>query len=255
MMRSICGLPRCAATICMFASDTPEMTFTFTPVAFSKGAIACSAIALPQVPPHVASTISLSAAYACACQQQRAGNRQCHPAMSLHLASPSRRPGEQVPTVCCIGMPKNYNSRYDATTIHAVKCIVQRLGLACEAEARPRMSISLAPARMSDSLVSVFAALAEQRRSVYAYLDSSVPRSVIEGAIAIAMLAPNHYRTRPWRFHVYTDGARSARGGVRSGRAPPRSRRRQGAQACVGCSGDDRRRAPTVARGAARAAR
>jgi hypothetical protein len=40
MIRSICGLPRCAATICMLASDTPEITLTLTPVAFSNGAIA-----------------------------------------------------------------------------------------------------------------------------------------------------------------------------------------------------------------------
>jgi nitroreductase len=106
-------------------------------------------------------------------------------------------------------MPKNYNSRYDATTVRAVKSIVQRPGSAREAGAGVRMSISLTPARMSDSLASVFGALVEQRRSVYAYLDISVPRSVLEGAIALAMLAPNHYRTRPWRFHVYADDGRA----------------------------------------------
>ncbi len=59
-----------------------------------------------------------------------------------------------------------------------------------------------------DALPSVFTDLAQRRRSVYAYLDTPVPRVIIERAIADAELAPNHHRTRPWRFFVIMPGAR-----------------------------------------------
>jgi nitroreductase len=67
----------------------------------------------------------------------------------------------------------------------------------------------LAPARMSDSPVSVLEHIVETRRSVYSFLPDPVPRAIVEGAIKLAMLAPNHHRTRPWRFAVYADGGRA----------------------------------------------
>jgi len=70
------------------------------------------------------------------------------------------------------------------------------------------MTLPLAPARMSDSPVTVFEHIVEQRRSVYCYLPDPVPRAIVEGALKLAMLAPNHHRTRPWRFFVYADGGR-----------------------------------------------
>ncbi|WP_077000540.1 nitroreductase family protein [Variovorax sp. KK3] len=53
-----------------------------------------------------------------------------------------------------------------------------------------------------------FTELAQRRRSVYAYLDQPVPRSVVERALADAVLAPNHHRTAPWRFFVITRESR-----------------------------------------------
>lgn len=47
------------------------------------------------------------------------------------------------------------------------------------------------------------------RRSVYSF-DSQTPnREDIETALAAAVLAPNHRRTKPWRFAVFADEARA----------------------------------------------
>lgn len=77
-----------------------------------------------------------------------------------------------------------------------------------------------------------FEAIARARRSVYAYLDDTVPRSVIEQSLTLAMLAPNHHGTRPWRFFVYIGEGRGALATAyeaaarRLGRAPVAARAR-----------------------------
>ncbi|MHC4392787.1 MAG: nitroreductase family protein, partial [Planctomycetota bacterium] len=40
------------------------------------------------------------------------------------------------------------------------------------------------------------------RRTVKAYEPSDLPRSVIEELLELAILAPNHRHTEPWRFTV-----------------------------------------------------
>lgn len=64
-------------------------------------------------------------------------------------------------------------------------------------------------ANATGSLALAFEAIAARRRSVYAFLADPVPRPVIERAIALATLAPNHYRTWPWRFFVFADAGRA----------------------------------------------
>jgi nitroreductase len=46
------------------------------------------------------------------------------------------------------------------------------------------------------------------RRSVYAYLETAVPAATLEWAIGLASLAPNHHKTKPWRFFVLAGEAR-----------------------------------------------
>ena len=54
-----------------------------------------------------------------------------------------------------------------------------------------------------------FSDVVKKRRSVYSYLDVPVPTAIVEDAIAMAVLAPNHYRTRPWRFFVFVGAGRA----------------------------------------------
>jgi nitroreductase len=70
------------------------------------------------------------------------------------------------------------------------------------------LAVTEETARQKESLQRSFAMLAEQRRSVYFYLDMPVPQAVIERALRVAMLAPNHHRTTPWRFFVFAGPAR-----------------------------------------------
>lgn len=58
-------------------------------------------------------------------------------------------------------------------------------------------------------LSSAFEDIVRQRRSVYFYLDQDVPRRLLERALRLAVLAPSHYHTRPWRFTVFRGDARS----------------------------------------------
>lgn len=90
----------------------------------------------------------------------------------------------------------------------------------------------LEPEGANDCELLSFARVARQRRSVYGYLDRAVPRTLVELAIDLAMLAPNHYRTQPWRFFVFADAGREqlARAyeaaALRLGRDPQRARTR-----------------------------
>jgi len=69
------------------------------------------------------------------------------------------------------------------------------------------MSAVLAPTPVSTD-IDVLQRVAQQRRSIYSYLDTPVSRQVVERAIECAVLAPNHHRTRPWRFFVFAADAR-----------------------------------------------
>jgi nitroreductase len=73
-------------------------------------------------------------------------------------------------------------------------------------EAQDESAHALADA---DSRVVVFESIAESRRSAYAYLDDPVPRALVERAIRVAMFAPNHRKTSPWRFFVYAGAGRA----------------------------------------------
>jgi nitroreductase len=53
-----------------------------------------------------------------------------------------------------------------------------------------------------------FADVVERRRSIYFYTDQAVPNDVVTRALRLAMLAPNHHRTAPWRFFVFAGDAR-----------------------------------------------
>jgi len=61
----------------------------------------------------------------------------------------------------------------------------------------------------STSCLATFDAIVRSRRSVYAYLEEPVSRALVERAIGMAMLAPNHHKTFPWRFFVYAGAGRA----------------------------------------------
>ncbi|WP_322101896.1 nitroreductase [Paraburkholderia sp. J41] len=48
----------------------------------------------------------------------------------------------------------------------------------------------------------------QRRRSVYAFLNAPVPRGVVERALDLAVLAPCHHQTHPWRFFVFEGAGR-----------------------------------------------
>lgn len=50
------------------------------------------------------------------------------------------------------------------------------------------------------------------RRSIRQFTDRPVTRKEIESLLAVAVLAPNHHLTQPWRFHVLGPEARYAFG-------------------------------------------
>jgi nitroreductase len=60
----------------------------------------------------------------------------------------------------------------------------------------------------------VTAAIRERRSNLNVDPDRPVAREVIDDLIALAVTAPNHYRTNPWRFVVLTGAARARIGAV-----------------------------------------
>ena len=81
-------------------------------------------------------------------------------------------------------------------------------------------------------LMKTFELIAGNRRSIYAYLPTPVPREIISWAISVAGLAPNHYKTKPWRFIVFTGSGRDKladayqRAAIRLGRDVAKARDR-----------------------------
>lgn len=54
----------------------------------------------------------------------------------------------------------------------------------------------------------------EERRSIFPkdYTDTEIPQTVIDEVLSAAVLAPNHKRTKPWRFKVFRDEEKIALG-------------------------------------------
>ncbi|MDR6369305.1 nitroreductase [Chryseobacterium bernardetii] len=52
---------------------------------------------------------------------------------------------------------------------------------------------------------SILKEIIEQRRSIFPkdYTDSEIPQEVLEEIVNAAALAPNHKRTKPWRFKIF----------------------------------------------------
>ena len=81
--------------------------------------------------------------------------------------------------------------------------------MSVEAMSRDARCASAGPMDDADARVALFESIAQSRRSAYAYLDDPVPRALVERAIRVAMLAPNHRKTSPWRFFVYAGAGRA----------------------------------------------
>lgn len=52
----------------------------------------------------------------------------------------------------------------------------------------------------------------EQRRSIFPkdYTETEISQSILDEIMHLATLAPNHKRTKPWRFKVFKDEEKSA---------------------------------------------
>src|SRR5947207_68478 len=53
-----------------------------------------------------------------------------------------------------------------------------------------------------------------RRSNLNVDLKRPVPREVVDELLRLAVMAPNHYRTNPWRFVVLTGNARARLGNV-----------------------------------------
>ena len=68
-----------------------------------------------------------------------------------------------------------------------------------------------------NSWAAVAAAIRGRRSNLNVDLERAVPRDVVEELIGLAVHAPNHYRTNPWRFVVLTGQARARLGEIVAG--------------------------------------
>lgn len=55
---------------------------------------------------------------------------------------------------------------------------------------------------MEDQALREFAEVLRGRRTINVFLQTPVPESLIHEAIEVAVWAPNHHVTEPWRFHI-----------------------------------------------------
>ncbi len=60
----------------------------------------------------------------------------------------------------------------------------------------------------ASSDLEILESVVRRRRSIYSYRDTPVATRLIERALDCAVEAPNHHRTRPWRFFVFEGAAR-----------------------------------------------
>lgn len=65
-----------------------------------------------------------------------------------------------------------------------------------------------------ETWAAVAGAIRNRRSNLNVDLDRPVPPEVIEDLLDLAVSAPNHYRTNPWRFVVLTGAARERLGDV-----------------------------------------
>ncbi len=65
----------------------------------------------------------------------------------------------------------------------------------------------------------VLAALAARRSAARVDTDVAVPREAVERALELAVLAPNHHLTQPWRFTVVSGEARRRIGAAQAAEA------------------------------------
>jgi len=72
----------------------------------------------------------------------------------------------------------------------------------------PSSVVDASPAG-AGTLAASFHAIVAARRSIYAYAQKPVPKQLVEAALGDAIQAPNHHRTQPWRFYVFTGQGRS----------------------------------------------
>jgi nitroreductase len=61
---------------------------------------------------------------------------------------------------------------------------------------------------------AVAEAIRNRRSNLNVDLEKTVPREIVEELTELAVLAPNHYRTNPWRFVVLTGAARARLGEI-----------------------------------------
>lgn len=71
-------------------------------------------------------------------------------------------------------------------------------------------------------LAAVADTIRERRSNLNVDLERPVPRGVIDELVELAVTAPNHYRTNPWRFVVLTGNARARIGDVAASAAARR---------------------------------
>jgi nitroreductase len=113
------------------------------------------------------------------------------------------------------------------------------------------MSVTVEDSSTSTSthLASAFEQIVQQRRSVHFYLERNVPRPLLERALDLAVHAPSHYHTRPWRFTVFAGNARDElaaayeKAAMRIGWHPAPARRRAyeaPVSVVIGCVPDNR---------------
>jgi nitroreductase len=77
---------------------------------------------------------------------------------------------------------------------------------------RPLASVG-APSRRVVPALEAFEALAAARRSsLRVQRDTPVPRELVDRLCRLAACAPNHHRTRPWRFVAFSGAGRARLG-------------------------------------------
>ena len=72
----------------------------------------------------------------------------------------------------------------------------------------------LAPELASNPVFITVADTIRQRRTVKQFLPQPVPRALLQELIELAVLAPNHRLTEPWRFYVLDGAARNRVGEI-----------------------------------------
>ena len=161
------------------------------------------------MPPHVASTISPSAATAgpatSAFAASAIDNANDRYSVISFLRANSRTKKARVGIY--YWHASRARNRYHATSPARVKS-ARCIGRPAVAPVHT-MNGFVEAVRASRAPESVLAKVVESRRSVYAYLPDPVPRAIVDDALRLAMLAPNHHNTRPWRFHVYSGVGRA----------------------------------------------